>query len=261
MSSLVAHGPVGLSASAPVLQALGHTVIGLPTVILSNHPGWTRVAGERVSPETLTAMLDALEGNGWLQGVAAVLTGYLPSPGHVAVAAEALARIRAQSPGVRIVVDPVMGDAPKGLYIARDAAEALRDRLVPLAEILTPNAFELGWLTGEEVTDSAALARAACALRAGSGIASVVVTSVPVSASETGVLDFCGEASELYTVPRHETVPHGVGDVFGALLAAGQATGAALGALQALIADSVGADHLRIAETTAWRSARPIEPS
>lgn len=248
ISSSVAHGHVGLSAAAPILQALGHEVIGLPTVLLSNHPGWSHTAGMQVDPDTLRQMLEALEANGWLGAVDACLTGYLPTPAHVDLAVDAVARVKGK--GARIVVDPVLGDAPKGLYIAEEAAHALRDHLVPKADILTPNAFELSWLTGHP-TDDIRHTRVAADRFA----PRVLVTSAPVSAEDTGVLD----GGSLYEVPLRAGVPHGVGDVFAALIAGGVEVDQAVGMLQTLIEGSLGADHLRIAQTD-WASAGPVGP-
>ena len=101
ISSQVARGHVGLSAIVPALQGLGHEVIGLPTVLLSNHPGHKVVAGERVSPALLRRMLDALEANGWLGEIEAVTTAYLPSVEHVQFAVEAIGRVKAQAIGAR----------------------------------------------------------------------------------------------------------------------------------------------------------------
>ncbi|TCP43258.1 PfkB family carbohydrate kinase [Rhodovulum marinum] len=258
LSSWVAHGHVGLCAAAPAVQALGHGVTQLPTTILSNHPGWPRVAGAPLPAPRIAAMIEALAGNGWLAGVDAVLTGYLPTPAHVDLAVGLIERLQAGGARPRVVVDPVLGDDPGGLYIAEDAARALRDSLVPLAGILTPNRFELGWLTGLRADDPEGVLTAAQALRAGSG-ARVLVTSTPVSADETGVLGVDTDGARLWRSPRRAGVPHGVGDVFAGLVAAGLTPGAALGHLAALIEASLGHDHLQIAEAAAeWTGARPL---
>jgi pyridoxine kinase len=250
LSSWVAHGHVGASAAGPALQALGHAVTVLPTTILSNHPGWPHVAGRAVPVEELSAMADALDANGWLAGADALLTGYLPSPAHVAFAA-ALARRARPS---RLVVDPILGDTPGGLYQPREVARALRDTLVPEADILTPNAFELGWLTGRPVGTPAEIAGAAAALAG-----RVLVTSVPGAPGETGVMEVPGP--RLWRMPRHEAVPHGPGDVFAGLVAAGLDVSAALGHLQALVEASLGADHLEIPGRAAdWTAAPPLAP-
>ncbi|WP_323769509.1 pyridoxal kinase [Antarctobacter sp.] len=255
LSSWVAHGHVGASAGAPALQALGHTVTQLPTVMLSNHPGWPHVAGVPVPPERVSAMIDAVAANGWLAEQDALLVGYLPTPEHVALAADLVARMRRL--GARIVIDPVLGDAPKGLYIAEETAEVLRGRLLPLADVLTPNLFELGWLTRAPVDDMQA-ARAAAETLLGPA-QEVLVTSAPFGPGTTGVLRVTAQGAQVCPVPLRNGVPHGVGDVFSALIAGGLAPGAALGHLSDLIDASLHTPHLRISEAAAtWTRATPL---
>lgn len=253
LSSWVAHGHVGLSAAVPALQALGHSVTQLPTTLLSNHPGWPHVAGRPVPPAETEAMLQALDANGWLADHDALLVGYLPTAEHVALAERLVARLRRP----RVVLDPILGDLPKGLYIAETAARAIRDRLVPLADILTPNAFELGWLTGTRPATRAEAEAAATALRAHKG-ANILVTSPPLGPGETGLLAVTARGARPYPTPQRKGVPHGTGDVFAALIAAGLSPEAALGHLDALIAESLGAPHLKIVEAAPrWTSAPP----
>jgi pyridoxine kinase len=263
VSSWVSHGHVGLSAAAPVLQALGHSVTQLPTVQLSNHPGWPHVAGRTVDVGTLGDMADALARNGWLDGVDAVLTGYLPSAAHVEFAARLVERLRAAAPGARVIVDPVLGDAPKGLYIAEEAARATRGRMLPLADVLTPNAFELSWLAARPVETLEAAREAAQVLRSRAPHAEILLTSPPIGDGQTGILAVAPEGTALYRtelIAGDTTVPHGVGDAFSALIAGGASVGTALGRLQALIGCSLGAPHLRIAESAAtWTQAAPID--
>ncbi|MGR3341809.1 MAG: pyridoxal kinase [Paracoccaceae bacterium] len=246
MSSWVSVGHVGLSATVPVLQALGHRVTQLPTTVLSNHPGWPHVAGASVPPQQIAEMLDAIDTNGWLDGHDAVLIGYLPSPEHVSVACEVVRRVKQCAPGARIVVDPILGDEPKGLYVPENAAIAIRETLVPVADVLTPNRFELGWLTGMPAATLENVWHAAQALIAGSSASEVFVTSPPVGAGETGILAASPGEVRLFRTPVREHVPNGVGDVFSALIAAGLPVGAALGHLLALIDASTGAQHLDI---------------
>ena len=175
ISSQVARGHVGLSAIVPALQALGHEVTPLPTILLSNHPGHAEVAGERIAPELLRRMLATLEKNGWLGEVDAVLTGYLPSVEHVAFAVEAVDRVRTANARAVYFCDPVLGDDPKGLYIERTAAEAIRDRLLLKADIAKMNLFELGWLAAGKCDGEAGVIAAALGL----GVDVVLVSSVP----------------------------------------------------------------------------------
>lgn len=254
LSSWVATGHVGLSAAAPALQALGRTATTLPTVILSNHPGFAAAAGQPVAPDILAGMRDALEANGWLAGHDALLVGYMPSPDHVAFAADLIDRL----PGVRVVVDPILGDDPKGLYVPLPVAHAIRDRLLPRADVLTPNRFELAWLTGLPAVSLTEAGRAAEALRRETG-ADILVTSPPVGPGETGLLAVA-EAPAVFRTDRLEGVPHGVGDVFAGLIAGGLTPAAALGHVAALARASLGAPHLRIAEAAAlWTAASPCD--
>jgi pyridoxine kinase len=260
LSSFLAHGRVGLGATVPVLQSMGHEVIQLPTVILSNHPGHARVAGRPVEADRLRAMLGALEGNGWLADIAAIVTGYLPTPAHVAFAAVAVREVRRHSPSAIYVCDPILGDDPKGLYIDADAAAAIRDLLLPLADVMTPNRFELSWLTGLPVTDASSCSVAArtCAAHA------VVATSIPAGRDAEGnalIGNVLVTKSEQQCLPsmHRSGVPHGTGDVFTALLTGhlvsdttplvdaflrGQRQ------LESIIADSAGQEHLDLSRLT-----------
>ena len=254
ISSQVARGHVGLSAIVPALQALGHEVIALPTILLSNHPGHPRFAGERVAPDLLRRMFDALESNRWLGEIDAVLTGYLPSAAHVAVACEIVTRVRTWNVRAIHLCDPVIGDDPKGVYIEHDAATAIRDTLLPGADAVRLNAFELGWLTGTRIGDELSAVSQARIL----GRQTVIVSSV---AARQGVLSNVlvprSGIAMACRVPQLDGVPNGTGDLLSALLLGHALTDGALGAaaLSAAISDledvvvgSHGASELRLVE-------------
>ena len=111
-------------------------------------------------------MLAALEADGCWRSLDAVFTGYFPS---AAVGgrrgASHCAHQGGQPAEPSSCVDPILGDAGK-LYVATETAEAIRDRLLPLASIATPNLFELQWLTGASATERDEIADAARATRA-----------------------------------------------------------------------------------------------
>jgi pyridoxine kinase len=253
VSSQVARGAIGLSAAVPALQAMGHETIPLPTILLSNHPGHVRFAGERVAPALLSGMLDALDANGWLAGIDAVLTGYLPSVDHVTFAETVVTRVRQRSPGARYLCDPVLGDAPKGLYIARDAAEAIGARLVPAADLLKMNRFEAAWLSGAGI-DAAADVVAVARDR---NWPTAVVTSVPSPDAHalTNLLVSGTEAPLTVDVARRDRVPNGTGDLLGALwlgyllngLGAAAAFERAVAGVDRVVARSLDADELQLA--------------
>lgn len=217
ISSQVAYGAVGLSVIVPALQALGHDVIALPTVVLSNHPGHLHVSGTRISADVLDGILDALDANGWLDGVDGILTGYLPSVDHVRCAEKAVTRVRSVN-GARPAIylcDPVLGDDPKGLYIERAAAEEIRGRLVPMCDLATPNRFELSFLSRFEVR-SAEDARSHPL-----GRLSTIATSIPSDRpGELLNVMTTGAIGAVARVPLRQSVPDGTGDLFSALLLA-----------------------------------------
>jgi pyridoxine kinase len=262
ISSQVVRGHVGLSAIVPALQRLGHEVWALPTIVLSNHPGHHIAAGTRIDPVLQTQMLEALERNGWLGEIDAVITGYLPSPGHVRVAADLVRRLKAQR-SIAYLCDPVLGDDAKGLYLGPQAALALRDELIGLADIATPNRFELGWLGGREVQTIAGVQVAASAL----AVRTVIVTSAAQHDGRISTLLVNPEGHHVCDTAWQPDVPHGTGDFFAALVlghwlngeSAAMALGRAAAAVDVAIAASAGRNELELsASQDAWAHAAPL---
>ena len=146
-----------------------------------------------------------------------------------------------------MVVDPVMGDTPKGLYVKPEVAERVASRLVPLADWITPNIWELWRLSGRP-TDS--LAETVAAARALGRPA--LVTSVPAANGEIGLLYVTAEAATLFTHPRVENLPNGTGDLVAASFGAGLAEGLAPEAA-ALRAAQAAAETVQA--TLEWRAS------
>jgi len=245
ISSSVAAGHVGLSAIIPTLNFCGTQAIAMPTVVLSNHPGFPDVSGTRISPEALDEMLESLDANAMLGGIQTILSGYLPSAEHVAFVETAIERVRKNNPDAQYICDPVLGDHPKGLYIDQTAANAIRDRLVPHADVLLPNNFELRWLSSQTVgapSDAVSAARSLDPKR-------VIAKSVPVSSGSIGIVDVHPETAELYTVDLRTNVPNGTGDMFSALIAANRSIGSAIASLNNVIEASLNEEHLQIIST------------
>ncbi|MDP1639481.1 MAG: pyridoxal kinase [Hyphomicrobium sp.] len=263
LSSHVAFGSVGLAAMVPALHWLGHEVIVMPTVVLSNHPGYARFAGEPIPASQIAGMLDALEANGWFNDTAAVISGYLPSPGHVAAVRSAVERVRRGNAGALYVCDPVFGDEPEGIYLSEATASAIRDELLPIATLATPNRFELSWLAGLPVGDPIEARQAAWAL----GVPSVLATSVPADDNRlANVLVMGNECAACY-VRRRASAPHGTGDLLAAMYlgnllngaSPAYSLGASASAVDATVAASMSQDELPLAAMNAlWASARVL---
>ncbi len=253
ISSQVARGSVGLNALLPALAAYGHETIALPTILLSNHPGHGRFAGERIDPPLLARMLAALDANGWLAEVDAVVTGYLPSAAHVAFAASALATVCTRNPAAQLFCDPVLGDDPKGLYIAAEAAEALRDTLVPLADFTFPNRFELSWLSGRDVRSEDDARDAAHRLAP----TWVVATSVPGPIGQLSTLAISAQGAWAASLAERARVPNGTGDLLAGLFTGAVRSGKApevalaesVAGVASVMTASAGRDELRLVGT------------
>ncbi len=223
ISSHVAASTVGGGASAPVLNAAGIDSMLVPTVLYGRHPGWGAPGGAAVAQDVFQSMLDAIEAQGLFKRTDLVLTGYFADPGQVFAAAAAIDAVREARRGddVRplIVVDPVLGDAPDGLYVAPQIALAIRDQLLPRADLVTPNAFELGHLTGRLLTDLGSMLRAARALER-----PALVSSLPRH-GRLGVMYVDGDEAWLVTHERCPQAPKGTGDVLTAEFAAARLGG------------------------------------
>jgi pyridoxine kinase len=262
ISSQVVRGHVGLSAAVPALQSLGHDVWPLPTVLLSNHPGHAPPAGTRIDAATLDAIVRALDAKGWLDEVDAVLTGYLPSAEHVASAVATVERLRRRRPHTLMLCDPVLGDDPMGLYIDPAAAAAVRDRLLPLADVATPNRMELSFLTSRPVRDPDQAARALECLACGGGVATSIAAGDGLIANVLSL----GRELAIARVPLRPSAPHGTGDLFAALVLGhvlagsdiGRAVACATAGVDVALAASTGADELQLADSLAdLRAAEP----
>ncbi len=263
ISSQVVYGHVGNSSAAFVLQRMGHDVLAVPTIILSNRPGYDAIAGERTDPGKLNAMLEAVLRNGWLSDVDAVLTGYVPTAAHAEFCRSWIARIKTLNPKALYLCDPIIGDEPAGIYVAEAAASAVRDQLVPLADIVTPNAFELGWLSDRAIPDAASAVSAALVL----GRPAVVATSAPAGTAGmiANILVARGEAASTAS-PRRAVQAHGTGDFFAAILLAHKLKGytasaalrAATAAIDLVLDRSEGRSELALIETQDhWAAADP----
>jgi pyridoxine kinase len=204
ISSQVVFGNVGLSAIVPALQADGHDVLALPTVLLSNHPGLGKPTGGAINVEALIAGLQA---NNALTAIDAVLTGYFSNAAQVGQVAALVAALKCKT----VLVDPILGDGGR-LYVPEDVAHAIRDQLLPLATTITPNLFELSWLTGGTVSTAGEAIEAARTLK----LEEVVATSVP-SPGTLSTLRITADDVQAVDGPNLDHVPRGTGDYFSGL--------------------------------------------
>ena len=214
ISSHVVRGSVGNRAAVFALEHLGHAVWALPTVILPWHPGHGRSTRIAIAGSEFAAAVADLAASSHIGEVAAVLTGYFASADQVVATARLIAGMKQAKPDLLYLCDPVIGDSG-GLYVSLEVAEAIKQHLLPLASIATPNRFELEWFVGSKPESSAALIEAALRL----GPPRILVTSAfAMMAASTGNLWVT--PGEVF-LAEHRLVkdpPNGLGDLLAALL-------------------------------------------
>lgn len=230
VQSQVVYGRVGNNVALPTLEALGLAVAGVPTVVLSNTPHYPTIHGGPLPIEWFSGYLEDLSARGALRCLKAVLAGYLGSPEQAAVLACWVKPLLARHTGVRLVVDPVMGDHDHGVYVAAGMADAYRQYLLPLAQGLTPNGFELAHLTGRSVNDLESVVAAARTLLAGHTEWIAVTSAAPAtwSADEIQVVLVTRTQAHVITHLRIDATPKGTGDLFTAALTGYWLTGVSL---------------------------------
>lgn len=227
LNSQVARGSVGGRAMVFALERLEHRVWFVPTVLLPWHPGHGRASRIATDPAAFAVFLDDLAGARWLDEVGAIATGYFADAAQVEAAARLVEAVKARRPETLFLCDPVMGDVRAdgtgGLYIPEATAAAIRNRLVPLADIVTPNLFELSYLTSSPLPQSSTDAVAAARRLP---VSTVVVTSAPaMMARAIGTLLVEGDTVIQAEHPLIEGAPNGTGDLLSSLFLAARLAG------------------------------------
>ena len=195
IQSSVAYGHVGNSAAVFPLQRLGHEVWPVYTVHFSNHTGYGAWRGPMLAADDVRDVITGIEERGVLGQVDAVLSGYQGGEEIGDVILDAVARVKAANPAATYTCDPVMGNAKSGCFVHPAIPVLLRERVVPQADLITPNQFELGYLTGTEPTDLESTLASVDAARA-MGPSSVLVTSVERPDAEPDTLEMLAVTPE-----------------------------------------------------------------
>ena len=222
IQSAVAFGHVGNSAAVFPLQRIGVEVLPVYTVNFSNHTGYGAWRGPMISPDDVREVLLGIEDRGVLPQIDVVLSGYQGGEGIADVILETVERVKAANPAAVYSCDPVMGNAKSGCFVAPAIPVLLRDRVVPAADIITPNQFELGFLTGTE-PDTLESTLASVELVRATGPRTVLVTSVERPEREDGTIEMLAvddSGAWLVQTPYIPMKANGSGDVTAALFTA-----------------------------------------
>ena len=220
IQSHVVYGHVGNAAVSFVLQRLGVDVWPLNTVQFSNHTGYADWEGRVTPAEEVQALLHGISRRDVLSQCNAVLTGYLGSPTLGDAVLDAVAMVKAANKQAVWCCDPVMGDEGRGFFVSPSIADFFKKRALPLADIFTPNHFELEQISDVRVSDLDSL-RIAMKLLHSKGPRLVCVTSLRLADTPEQALDMVlstGDEIWRLRLPKLPLSPNGAGDVAASLI-------------------------------------------
>jgi pyridoxine kinase len=219
IQSHVAYGHVGNAAAAFPLQRIGVEVWPIHTVQFSNHTGYGQWRGRVFDGEEIRDIVEGIAERGVLGTCDGVLSGYMGDAGIGRAILDAVARVRAANSAARYCCDPVIGDVGRGVFVRPGVAEFMRDHAVPAADVVTPNQFELDYLSGRtSATVRDALAAIDALHELGPRI--VLVTSLHTDETPADAIDLIGsDRRERFRVrtPKLPLAVNGAGDAIAAL--------------------------------------------
>jgi pyridoxine kinase len=217
LQSHVAYGHAGNSAAVFPLQRLGIQVTDINLLSFSNHLGYETWSGDILPVEQLNALFEGLEKINVLHEFDCILSGYIASKAQAESIAHFVKKVKQCNPNVIYCCDPVIGDDHMGIYVDEGVAEVIKTTLVPMADIITPNTFELAYLTGKARKNTEEMEAACKQLHQGKHI--TMATSFGDIANEVGILMFDSTGDHYISTPKY-TLPRtavGSGDVTTAL--------------------------------------------
>ncbi len=227
LQSHVAYGYVGNRAAAFPLQRLGHEVWAVNTVEFSNHTGYGAWRGRAASAEQVAEIVQGIESLGQFARCDGLLTGYVGDAALADVVLDTARRVRAANPRALWCCDPVLGDTDTGIYVKPGIDAFFRDRAIPAADLVTPNHFELEYLTGRTVSTMGEALSAARLLLAGErrGPRLALITSLRRADAAPDTIEMVAvtpDAAWRVATPMigFPIAPNGTGDAVAALFTA-----------------------------------------
>jgi pyridoxine kinase len=256
IQSHVAYGHVGNAAATFPLQRVGVEVWPIHTVQFSNHTGYGSWTGQVFDAALIGELVNGIEARGMLGKCDGVLSGYMGSAATGEAILDAVARVKRANPQARYCCDPVIGDVGRGIFVCEGIPEFMKAAAVPAADIITPNQFELEYLSGRSTRTSAEALAAIDAVHA-LGPRHILVTSLHTDDTPRDKLDLMASGPDGCFRVRTPLLPisiNGAGDAIAALCFAHLLrTGSISQALQNAASSVYG-----ILKTTADRDSREI---
>ena len=197
IQSHVAYGHVGNASAVFPMQRLGVEVWPIHTVQFSNHTGYGAWKGRVFDGPAIEELVQGIAERGALPGCDGVLSGYMGSADIGNAILSAVERVRAANPDALYCCDPVIGDVGRGVFVGPGVPEFMRDRAVPAADIVTPNQFELDYLSGVKTVALAEVKEAVSAIQL-MGPRVVLVTSLHTQDTPAHAIDLLGWAGNAW---------------------------------------------------------------
>ena len=222
IQSHVAEGYAGNKAAVFPLQRLGIDVTVMNTVQFSNHTGHAHYLGQTFAAKHIDDLFEGLALNNKLNSHQALITGYLGQLEIGQCIIKQLINIRQTHPDFIYCCDTVFGDYATGTYASKEMPAFFRNEILPYADIITPNQYELEILTDQKITDiKSALKACQHAREMGPKIVLLTSFSEPNS-SKIGMFLSTKKESWLIESPKHKLRPTvgGTGDISSAIFLA-----------------------------------------
>jgi pyridoxine kinase len=219
IQSHVAYGHVGNASAVFPMQRLGVEVWPIHTVQFSNHTGYGAWKGQVFEAAIIGELMSGIADRGVLPACDGVISGYMGSAEIGSAILDAVRQVRGANNRAVWCCDPVMGDVGRGMFVRPGIPEFIRDVALPMADIVTPNQFELEYLAGLAVSDRASLRKALAALHA-AGPRIVLVTSLMLEDTPPNMIDMAASTGDhvfRLRTPRLDLSVNGAGDAIAAL--------------------------------------------
>ena len=218
--SRVAIGYVGSNTTSFVLQMGGYEVITVPTVLYSNHLGYTTVGGGKIAEDLFSDILKGILKLEILKDVSTIITGFIGSAEQVRITADFIRTIKKCNPEILYLCDPVMGDTDKGQYVEPDVPDAIIEHLVPLADMLTPNQFEAERIVKKQIDNVEDIVQL-LQERVDLSKQKIVITGGDFDVSRKDLIDNCiveNKNCDIIKTRKIDLHPPGTGELFTAHL-------------------------------------------
>ena len=222
IQSHVTYGHVGNSAAVFPLQRLGVEVWPIHTVQFSNHTGYGEWTGRVFDASLIRELVAGMEKRGVLGECDGVLSGYVGGADIGEAIIDTVAAVKRANPGAKYCCDPVIGDTGRGVFVREGIPQFMKRKAVPAADIVTPNQFELDYLSGRETRTMCDIHDAVKSVHA-LGPRVVLVTSLHSDETPGDAIDMLasdGERQFRLRTPKLALTVNGAGDAIAALFTA-----------------------------------------